>query len=170
MGFDVYIIPILLVAIFIYGLIKKKPIYDSFAEGAKEAMKLCVSVFPFLVAVFLAVQLLRMSGAVEILAKLFSPLFRLLGIPPELIELMLIRPLSGNAGLSLLSEIFAVYGPDSYISRCACVVMGSSETIFYITAVYFSGTKIQKLGLAIPIALVASIFGTVVGCLVLRVM
>lgn len=170
MGFDVYIIPVLLVVVFVYGLIKKIPIYASFAEGAKEAMKLCFSVFPFLVAVFLAVQLLRVSGAVEILSKIFSPLFRLLGIPTELIELMLIRPLSGNAGLSLLSEILAMYGPDSYISRCACVIMGSSETVFYIAAVYFSETNVKKLGLAVPIALIATVFGTVVGCLLLRFM
>ncbi len=167
---DVYIIPVLLVLLFLVTLLKKIPAYDTFVEGAKQALSLCASLFPFLVAVFLAVQLFRVSGAAAWLSDFLSPVFSLMGIPKELVELILIRPLSGGAGLSLLSDIFTLYGPDSYVSRCACVVMGSSETIFYIAAVYFSGTEIKKLRLAIPISLVASLFGNILGCLLLRFM
>lgn len=165
---DLYIIPVLLVLLFLTALLKKIPAYDHFAEGAKQALSLCASMFPFLVAVFLAVQLFRVSGAASLLSEFLSPAFSLMGIPQELTELILIRPLSGGASLSLLSDIFAQYGPDSYVSRCACVVMGSSETIFYIAAVYFSGTEIKKLRLAIPISLIASLFGNILGCLLLR--
>lgn len=167
---DVYIIPVMLLALFVTTLIRRISAYDSFIEGATQALKLCASIFPFLVAVFLAVQLLRVSGAAGYLADLLAPLFKLLGMPPELIELVLIRPLSGSAGLSLLSEIYATYGPDSYISRCASVIMGGSETIFYIAAVYFSETNIKKLGWAIPISLAATLIGAIIGCLLLRFM
>ena len=170
MSWDVFIVPVLLLGLFIYAFIKKVPAYDTFAEGAKEALKMCFDIFPFLVAIFLTVQLFRVSGLATLMGKFLGPVFQFLGIPAELTELMLIRPLSGSAGLTLLSEIYVTYGPDSYISRCASVIMSASETIFYIAAVYFSGTKIKSLGWAIPIALLATTAGSVIGCLLLRVM
>lgn len=170
MSLNVIILPVLILALFIYALIKKVPAYETFTEGAKEALFMCFRIFPFLVAIFLAVALFRVSGMAKLFSYVLSPVFELMGIPGELTELMLIRPLSGSASLTLLGEIYATYGPDSYISRCASVIMGSSETIFYITAVYFSSTKVRKLRLAIPISLAASIFASVVACLILRVM
>ena len=170
MTWDFYLVPALLFALFLYAFFKKVPAYDTFAEGAKAALRLCFDLFPFLVAVFLAVQLFRVSGLADLLAEVVGPVLSFLGIPPELTELMLVRPLSGSASLSLLSEIYLTYGPDSYVGRCASVVMSASETVFYIAAVYFSGTKIRSLGWAIPIALFASTAGNVLGCLLLRVL
>ncbi len=168
MHIDVYVVPGLLLLLFGYCLVRNIPAYDSFAEGAKQALWVCAGIFPFLTAVFLAVQLFRISGGSQLLSEFMSPFFRLLGIPPELSELILIRPLSGSAGLSLLSEIYALYGADSYIGRCASVVMGSSEAVFYIAAVYFADTKVKNLRMAVPISLAASLFGNIAGCLVLR--
>lgn len=167
---DAYIIPFLLAILLVASLIKKLPAYDIFIAGAGKALSLCANLFPFLVAVFVAVQLFRASGASRLVAKALSPLFSILGVPSELIELILIRPLSGSAALSLMTEIFTVYGADSYISRCAAVITGGSETVFYIAAVYFSGTNVKKLGLAVPISLFCSLFGTVLACALLRVM
>ncbi len=168
MNIDLYVIPVLMAVLFAYCLIKKLPAYDSFIDGAKQSLEVCAGVFPFLVAVFLAVQLFRESGGAAMLAHALQPVFWLIGIPGELAELILIRPLSGSAGLSLLSEIYALYGPDSVVGRSASVVMGSSETIFYIVAIYFADTKIKNLKMAVPISLAASLFGNIIGCILVR--
>ena len=170
MNINVYILPILILALFIYAFIKKVPVYGTFTEGAKEALMMCFRMFPFLIAIFLAVTLFRVSGMSKLFSQGFSPVFKLIGIPPELTELMFIKPLSGSASLTLLGEIYGTYGPDSYIGRCASVIMSSSETVFYITAIYFSNTKIKSLKLAIPISLAASIFASIIACLILRIM
>lgn len=170
MSISVYILPVLILILFIYALIKKVPVYETFTEGAKEALMMCFRLFPFLIAIFLAVTLFRVSGMSKLFSQAFAPVFKLIGIPAELTELMFIKPLSGSASLTLLGEIYATYGPDSYVSRCASVIMSSSETVFYITAIYFSNTKVKSLKLAVPISILASIFASVVACLVLRIM
>ena len=116
-----------------------------------------------------AVALLRTSGAILLLAKVFSPVFSFLGIPGELIELVLLRPFTGSGSYALLNDVLLQYGSDSYISRCACVILGCSETIFYVTTVYTSQTKVKRLLYAIPIALIASVVGSVVACLICKV-
>ncbi len=167
---SVYILPVLFIGLFLYGFIKKINTYDTFVKGAKGAIELVVSIFPFIACIMIAVALLRVSGVTEFLAKLLSPLFQLIGIPPELCELVLLRPFTGSGSYALLNDVFVKFGPDSYISRCASVILGCSETIFYVATVYFSQTKVKKLLYAIPCALAASIFGAIVGCLLCRVM
>ena len=167
---DNYIVPVLILALFIYALIKKVPVYDSFVKGAAEALKMCFSIFPYLVAIFLCVEFFRVSGLSAMLAAFLSPIFNLIGIPRELIELMLIRPMSGSAGLTLLSEIYTEYGADSYVARCASLIMATSETVFYVVAVYFSGIKIKNLGLAVFISLFATLISCALGCILLKFM
>ncbi len=166
---SIYILPVLFILIFMYGFIKKVNTYDTFVKGAKGAIDLVVSIFPFIACIMIAVTLLRVSGVTEYLARLLSPLFSFLGIPPELCELVLLRPFTGSGSFALLDDVLVTYGPDSYISRCACVILGCSETIFYVTTVYFSQTKVKKLLYAIPCALIASIFGAIVACLLCRI-
>lgn len=166
---SIYILPVLFILIFMYGFIKKVNTYDTFVKGAKGAIDLVVSIFPFIACIMIAVALLRVSGVTEYLARLLSPLFSFLGIPPELCELVLLRPFTGSGSFALLDDVLVTYGPDSYISRCACVILGCSETIFYVTTVYFSRTKVKKLLYAIPCALIASIFGAIVACLLCRI-
>ncbi len=166
---SIYILPVLFILIFMYGFIKKVNTYDTFVKGAKGAIDLVVSIFPFIACIMIAVALLRVSGVTEYLARLLSPLFSFLGIPPELCELVLLRPFTGSGSFALLDDVLVTYGPDSYISRCACVILGCSETIFYVTTVYFSQTKVKKLLYAIPCALIASIFGAIVACLLCRI-
>ncbi len=167
---SIYILPVLFVALFLYGFFKKINTYDTFVKGAKGAIELTISIFPYIACIMIAVALLRVSGVTEFLAKLLTPVFKFLGIPPELCELVLLRPFTGSGSYALLNDVFTQFGPDSYISRCACVIMGCSETIFYVATVYFSQTKVKKLLYAIPCALLASIFGAIVGCLLCRVM
>lgn len=118
----------------------------------------------------ISVALMRTSGLTDLLTKLVSPIFNFLGIPSEVSELVLLRPFTGSGSFALLNNIYAQYGPDSYVARCASVIMGSSETVFYVATVYFSQTKVKKLLYAIPCALVASLVAAVLSCLLCRVM
>ena len=167
---DAYILPIIFIVLFVWCIIKRVNTYDTFVKGAKGAIKLVVDIFPFIASILIATALLRVSGITDFLAQLLSPIFRALGIPPELVELVLLRPFTGSGSYGILENIFTTYGADSYISRCACVIMGCSETIFYVATVYISQTKVKKLLYAIPVALVCSLVGTILACLICKVM
>ena len=164
-----YILPILFILIFCYAKHKKIHTYDTFVKGAKKAIPLVVDIFPYIAAIMIAVALLRASGLTILLAKGCAPIFNLLGVPTQLIEHVLLRPFTGSGSYALLNDVFLQYGADSYISRCACVILGCSETIFYVTAVYTSQTKVKKLLYAIPIALICAVVGSVVACLLCKI-
>lgn len=164
----IYIIPIFIIFLLVYSLIKKINAYDSFVEGSKQAIDLCINTFPYLVAIFSIVELLQASGLSEVISNLASPVFNVLGIPSELTEFLIIRPFTGSGSIGMLSNIFSMYGPDSYISKCACVIMSCSETTFYVVAVYFSTTKIKKLRYVIPVCLLSALIGSVLACSICR--
>lgn len=161
-------VPLLFLALFLNALIKKVKLYDSFTAGVKGAVPLVVSLFPYLAAVLILSELFEQSGLAARMTSLLAPVCRGLGIPPELSKLLLLKPFSGSGSTALLSEILATHGADSYIGRCACVCYGSSETVFYILAVYFAGVKRKKLLLPVLIALFANLVGAVLGCLFCR--
>ncbi|MBE7082964.1 MAG: spore maturation protein [Clostridiales bacterium] len=166
---SVYILPVLIIFLFIYSFFKKVNVYKSFVGGAKGAFALCLDIFPYICAILCAVALFRASGLALWLTQILSPVFSFLGIPPEVSELVFLRPFTGSGSFALLNNIFATYGADSYIARCASCILSSSETLFYVTTVYTSKTSIKKLGYAIPVGLLASIFGAVVSCLFCRI-
>lgn len=126
-----------------------------------EGLQLLVSILPALVMLLTAVEMLRQSGAMEALTRQLRPAAALVGIPPELVPLMLIRPFSGSAALAVGSELMAFYGPDSLIGRTAAVMLGSTETTFYTISVYFSAAGIRKTRYAIPAAVLADLAGFV---------
>ena len=157
-------IPILIAFVLVYALIKGVDAYSGFVKGAKGALPLMASLLPFMIAMLVAVELFRNSGLSDYLCKFLAPVFRLVGVPPEVCELTLIRPFSSNAGYVLLRDIFSRYGVDSYVGKCASVIMGSSDTIFYVSSIYFATTKVKKTGLTIPIALVCNVVCCVIAC------
>lgn len=161
-------IPMLIAFVMIYALIKGVDAYSGFVKGAKGALPLMASLLPYIIAMFVAVELFRNSGLSVYLCKFLSPLFRFIGVPPEVCELCLIRPFSSNAGYVLLRDIYSTYGVDSYIGKCASVIMGSSDTIFYVSSIYFACTKVKKTGLTIPIALLCNVFCCVLACFCCR--
>lgn len=165
---SVYIIPLIFISIILIAVIKKVAIYDSFVDGAKEGLKLSLDVFPYLVAMFIAIELFRVSGLSAIVTRTLAPLLNGLGIPPELGELMVIRPFSGAGGIAMLKDIYTTYGADSYIGKCASVIVGCQETVFYIVAVYFATSQVRKLRYCIPVVLVSTVFGAVAACLLCR--
>lgn len=168
--FSLYFLPVVFVLLFVYCIFKKINTYDHFVKGAKGAIKLVVEIFPYVASILIAVALLRVSGITAFLASMLSPIFHALGIPTELCELIMLRPFTGSGSYGILENIFTTYGADSYISRCACVIMGCSETIFYVATVYLSQTKVKKLLYAIPVALFCSLVGTIFACLICKVM
>lgn len=167
---SVYVVPIFIILVLLYASYKNLNTYNIFVKGAKGAIDLVVSIFPYIVAIMISVALMRTSGLTDLLTKLVSPIFNFLGIPSEVSELVLLRPFTGSGSFALLNDIYAQYGPDSYVARCASVIMGSSETVFYVATVYFSQTKVKKLLYAIPCALVASLVAAVLSCLLCRIM
>ena len=165
-----YIIPIIFIILFCYCHYKKINTYDTFVKGAKKSFPLIIDIFPYIATIMIAVALLRASGITTLLAKAMSPVFSLLGIPSQLVELVLLRPFTGSGSYALLNDVLLQYGADSYVSRCACVILGCSETIFYVTTVYTSKTNVKKLLYAIPVALICATIGSVVACLLCKVM
>ncbi len=164
------IFPILIVFVLTYSIIKKNDAYKSFQNGTVGAIDLIKTLLPTIVAMFIAIELFKVSGLSQILANILSPMFNLIGIPKELTELIIIRPFSSNAGYVVLQDIFKNYGVDSYVGRCASVLMGSSDTIFYVASIYFSATKVKKTMLTIPIAVLCNIFCAILSCLLCRFM
>ena len=164
---DIFI-PCLIAFVLIYALIKGVDAYSGFVQGAKGSLPLMANLLPYIIAMFVAVELFRNSGLSDLLCKFLSPVFRLVGVPPEVCELTLIRPFSSNAGYVLLKDIFTRYGVDSYVGKCASVIMGSSDTIFYVSSIYFASTKVRKTGLTIPIALLCNVVCCVLACFCCR--
>ena len=164
-----YIIPIFLIVLFLFCFIKNINAYDGFIQGGKQAVTLCVNTFPYLVAIFVAVELFKLSGLSVYISTLMSPVFTFLGIPSELVEFLVIRPFTGSGSLALFSDIIATYGVDSFIVKCTAVIMSCSETVFYIVAVYFSTVKIKKLRPTIFLALLSCFIGSIIACAVCRI-
>ena len=162
------IIPLIFLLSFLFAAIKKVRVYDSFAEGIKGAIPLILSIFPYVAAITILSKLLEISGLGAKIADFLSPVFHFTGIPEEIAPLLLVKPLSGGGSVAVLSEILERYGADSYISRCACVIYGASETIFYVGAVYFAGLKRKKLNVALIIAVLSFLASAIFACFLCR--
>jgi len=167
---SVYILPVLIIFLFIYSFFKKVNVYNSFITGAKGSFDLVKGIFPYIVAILVAVGLFRVSGLTALLTKIISPIFNLLGIPSEVCELVLLRPFTGSGSFAILKDIYSTYGVDSYVSRCASCILSSSETLFYVASVYTAKTSIKKITLAIVVGILASIFSSILCCLLCRIM
>ncbi len=160
---SLYILPIMILSILSLGMVKKVPVYEEFIEGAKDGFKVAVSIIPYLVAIIVAVSMFKASGILDIL-KNFANSF----IPPDIIPIIFTRSLSGSATLGLFSEIAKNLGPDSYVTKLAAIMVGSSETTFYVLAVYFGSIGIKKYRYAILTGIIADITGIVLAILVAR--
>ena len=154
-----YIVPLILLSISLLALRHKENAYDILLQGASEGLVLIKNILPALILLLTAVQMLKVSGAVENLSKLAAPLFSPFGIPPETAILVLIRPISGSAALAVGAELMAEYGVDSPIGRTVAVMLGSTETTFYTVSVYFGAAGIQKTRYTLPAALFADFVG-----------
>ncbi|HIS44643.1 MAG TPA: spore maturation protein [Candidatus Scatomorpha merdigallinarum] len=146
----------------LYGVIKGVDVFEAMTEGVMDGLRVVLKIFPSLVALLTAVYMLRASGALDALITLLEPLLSLLGIPPETGTLMLLRPISGSGALAVAGDLIAEHGADSIVGRTAAVMLGSTETTFYVIAVYFAAAGVKKTRYAVPAALCADLTGFIV--------
>ena len=158
---SLWMLPAILILILTLGLIKRVPIYEVFTDGAKEGFKVSVSIIPYLVAIIVGISMFRASGIIEMIGSFLSPLLAHFNIPADIIPVMIVRSLSGSAALGIFSDIAHTLGPENYATTLAAVMVGSSETTFYVLAVYFGAVGISKLRYALLVGLLADLVGMI---------
>lgn len=158
---SLWAIPVLLVAIPLVGLLRKVKVYDVFIEGAKEGFDVAVKIIPFLVGILVAIGMFRGSGAMDLLMAALRPLVTSTGFPAELVPLAILRSLTGSGSLAFTTDLIKTYGPDSVIGRMAATLYGSSETTFYVLAVYFGSVGVRRTRHAVPAALIGDIVAAI---------
>ncbi len=161
-------IPLLAGGIVLIALTRRVKLYEAFVEGAKEGFNVGVRIIPYLVAILCAIAFFRASGAMELLTSIVSPLTNLLGMPAETLPMALVRPLSGSGALGVMSELINTHGPDSFIGRVASTMMGSTETTFYVLAVYFGSVGVTKVRHALWAGLIADAAGLIAAVWICR--
>ena len=153
------VVPLTLCGVALYGTARRVDVYGALVQGAGSGLETLVRIIPSLVGLMTAVYMLRASGALDLAAQALSPVMERLGLPAELLPLMLVRPVSGSAALGVGAELISAYGPDSYLGRTAAVMLGSTETTFYTVAVYFGAVGVSRTRYAVPAALCADLTG-----------
>lgn len=167
---SLWALPFIIILILTMGLIKKVPIYEVFTDGAKEGFKVSVNIIPYLVAIIVAISMLRASGIIEFTGEIFAPVLTHFNVPADIIPIMIVRPLSGSAALGIFSDIAHTLGAENYATTLSAVMVGSSETTFYILAVYFGAVRIKKLRYALLVGLLADAVSMIVAITVCSLM
>ena len=152
-------IPLMFIVFLVWGVARKVKVYEVFVDAAKEGFHTAVRIIPYLVAMLVAIGIFRASGAMDLLANLLAPVTSLIGMPPDVLPMALMRPLSGSGSLGVMTELMKVHGPDSLIGIMASTMFGSSETTFYVLAVYFGAVSIRKTRHAVPVGIIADVVG-----------
>ena len=163
-------IPLLLSFFPLYAALRRVKVYEEFVEGAKEGFQTAVMIIPYLVAILVAVGMFREAGGIAMLTKLLKPVLDFVHFPTELLPMCLVRPLSGSGTLGLFSDLVKEFGPDSLIARTAGTIYGSTETTFYVIAVYFGAVNVRRTRHAVPAGLIADAVGIVASVIICRLM
>ncbi len=166
----IMVVPLIIFFIIVYAMAKGVKVYDCFIEGAKEGLEVCYRIFPYLLAMIIAVSVFRESKALDYIMVIVSPGVKLIGLPPELVPLVLVKPLSGSGALGIYMEILKNYGPDTYIGRVASIIMGSTETIFYTITVYYGAIGIKKIRHTLWAAIMADLVAIMMAIYIAKVM
>jgi spore maturation protein B len=165
-----FVLPAILVGFPLYGLYKRVPVYESFVDGAKEGFNVAVRIIPYLVAILFAIAMFRASGAMEAMTGALDPVLALIGFPAELLPMAIIRSLSGSGSAALVVDMINQYGEDSIFVKMAAVMYGSSETTFYVIAVYFGAVNIRKTRHAVPAGLLADAAAMIIAVWTVRLL
>lgn len=161
-------VPLMVFIILLIGVIEKKEIFKLFIDGALDGLKLCMTIFPYILAITIAIGLFKSTGAIDIVFKPIIPLLQALGIPKDIVPLAILRPLSGGASMSLVMEIFKANGPDSISGKIASIIMGGTETTLYTITILFGAAKIKKLRGTLVAGLIADITATIVSIIIVN--
>lgn len=162
------LVPLVLCAAALWGTARRVDVYAALLKGAQEGLETVLRILPALIALLTAAAMLRASGALELAARALGPLLSALGLPAELLPLMLVRPISGSAALGVGADLMAAYGPDSTLGRTAAVMLGSTETTFYTVSVYFGAAGIRRTRYTLPAALTADLTAFLAAALCVR--
>jgi spore maturation protein B len=158
---SIWAIPVLIVAIALIGMIRKVKVFDEFVEGAKEGFEIAIRIIPFLVGILVAIGMFRASGAMDMLTEGLRPILSAIAFPPEVFPLAVLRTLTGSGSLAFTTDLIKTYGPDSMIGRMAATMYGSSETTFYVLAVYFGAIGVKRTRHAVPAALIGDVVAAI---------
>ncbi|WP_106497364.1 spore maturation protein [Lentibacillus sp. Marseille-P4043] len=164
-----WLIPCFIMIVLIVGTWKRVPAYELFVEGGKEGVKMAFSLLPFLVGMIVSIAILRASGALDAFIGLLSPVLSFLGVPPDIVPLALVRPISGTAALGVTTELIDTHGPDSFIGRLASTMQGSTDTTLYILTIYFGAVGIKKMRYALKVGLIADLIGIIASIIIVTI-
>ncbi len=167
---SVLAIPLIIISFVFFGLFKDVKLYEVFVEGAKEGFNVAIRIIPYLVAMLVAIGIFRAGGAMDFLVLIISPVTNLIGMPAEALPMALMRPLSGSGSLGIMSEIISVHGADSFIGILVSTIMGSTETTFYVLALYFGTVNIKRTRHAVAAGVLADIAGILGALLIVRIL
>ena len=165
-----FVLPTLIVGFPVYGLIKGVKVYESFVEGAKEGFEVAVTIIPYLVAILFAIGMFRESGAMAFLISGLDPVLGLIGVPAEVLPMAIIRPLTGSGSAAIVADMISQYGEDSIYVKMAATMFGSTETTFYVIAVYFGAVGIRRERHAVPAGLIADGVGVLASVYVVKLL
>ena len=165
-----FMIPLILVGFPVWGLYKRVAVYESFVEGAKDGFGVAVRIIPYMVAILFAIAMFRASGAMDFLTKVLHPVLALVGMPSEVLPMVIMRPLTGSGSAGLVVDMIKQYGEDSIFVKMAAVMFGSTETTFYVIAVYFGAISIKNTRHAIHAGLTADIAAMLIAVWTVRLL
>jgi len=161
-------IPLMLSVFPLYAILRGVKVYEEFVDGAKEGFDVAVRIIPYLVAILVAIGMFRAAGGIDLLSKALAPAMLAIGFPPDLLPLVLMRPLSGSGTLGIFTELVKQFGPDSLVVRTAGTIFGSTETTFYVLAVYFGSVGVKRTRYALPAGIVADSVGVIASVIICR--
>lgn len=165
-----FVLPALLVGFPLYGLYKGVRVYEVFVEGAKEGFEVAVTIIPYLIAILFAIGMFRASGAMDALVNVLDPVLATIGVPAEVVPMGLLRPLTGSGSAGLVADMIQQYGEDSLVVKMVATMFGSTETTFYVIAVYFGAVKVRETRHAVPAGLFADLVGFLASVYVVRLL
>jgi spore maturation protein B len=163
-------VPLVLLVFLGWGFFKRVKVYEEFVEGAREGFNTAVRIIPYLVAMLVAIAMFRASGAMELLTALLAPVTSWIGMPPETLPMAIMRPLSGSGSLGIMTELMKTHGPDSLIGIMASTMYGSSETTFYVLAVYFGTVAVRNTRHAVLVGVIADVVGMLTAVWIVNLM
>lgn len=165
-----WFIPIIIGIVLVYGTWKRVPTYETFIEGGKEGFKMAIAIIPYLVGMLVAIGVFRASGALDALIDMLRPLLSAVGVPAEIVPQALVRPLSGNGALGMMSDILKNEGPDSFIGKLSSTIQGATDTTLYIVTVYFGAIGVKNVGDSLKVGFLADLAGVVAAIVIVTLM
>ena len=164
-----WVLPVLILALLVFSIARRTDVYEAFTAGAKEVVPLILRIFPYIGAIMISISAFRACGAFDAFTDLLAPAFKWANLPKTLAPLVLLRPFSGNGAMALLKDVFDACGVDSFEGFAASILLGSTETVFYISALYFGSIGVKKLRHALTAALLATFAGSASALVLARI-